>query len=386
MKHKKFSRKFSRPTIFFYLWNTISLAESRNSKQPQRTEFSKPLRSNPSKESFDSLQSLNLSSVDNLEKEYVEVTKKKGNQEISCKITKFEMDPKTVNKQPAAGEQSEDQDKMVFDDPMTPESGAATQSERNDHQEAGKMVPGSFHQAFTPPAASRNQQVGKAQMKSSDHERVKQGGIADTNRAQSQLTPLGVPPGNTNPNMPPGKVVTTRDSPRPGALTTPGSAPREVTNSFHPAAMNTKAQSSLISPSTFMGERNSHNGPVQSTNQTNITTNHGSISITNHAIESEERGQKRRAMETSPQIPASQMEVLEALDQTWVLSCLPRDWSDAKRQEVFQIMQSRHSPVEFREDMAALDMAAFRALGSLRKRDPTQLLPLPAEAKASIAM
>ena len=91
-------------------------------------------------------------------------------------------------------------------------------------------------------------------------------------------------------------------------------------------------------------------------------------------------------METSPQIPASQMEVLEELDQAWVLSCLPRDWSEAKRNEVFQIMQSRHSPVEFREDMAALDMAAFRALGSLRKRDPTQLLPLPAEAKANIAM
>jgi hypothetical protein len=315
---KSFQENFRGQQFFFYLWNTISLAESRNSKQLQRTEFSKPLRSNPSKESFDSLQSLNLSSVDNLEKEYVEVTKKKGNQEISCKITKFEMDPKTVNKQPAAGEQSEDQDKMVFDDPMTPGSGVSTQSQRNDHQEAGKMVPGSFHQAFTPPATSRNQQVGKAQMKSSEHERVKQGGIVDTKRDQSQLTPLGVPPGNTNPNMPPGKVVTTRDSPRPGALTTPGSAPREVTNSFHPAAMNTKAQSSLISPSTFMGERNSHNGPVQSTNQTNITTNHGSISITNHAIESEERGQKRRAMETSPQIPASQMEVLEELDQAWV--------------------------------------------------------------------
>jgi hypothetical protein len=36
---KSFQENFRGQQFFFYLWNTISLAESRNSKQLQRTEL-----------------------------------------------------------------------------------------------------------------------------------------------------------------------------------------------------------------------------------------------------------------------------------------------------------------------------------------------------------
>ena len=90
-------------------------------------------------------------------------------------------------------------------------------------------------------------------------------------------------------------------------------------------------------------------------------------------------------MGTNPQISASQMEEIEVLDQAWVLSCLPRYWSESKKREIFQILSS-HLPAEFREDMGALYVAVFNALGSLRKGDSNQLHPLTAKAKASIAM
>jgi hypothetical protein len=90
-------------------------------------------------------------------------------------------------------------------------------------------------------------------------------------------------------------------------------------------------------------------------------------------------------MGTNPQISASQMEEIEVLDQAWVLSCLPRYWSESKKREIFQTLSSP-LPAEFREDMGALDVAVFNALGSLRKGDSNQLHPLTAKAKASIAM
>ena len=56
-----FPRKIHGQSYFSYLWNTISLEESRNLKQLTRIDFHKPSRSKPLEASFDSLQSHNLS-------------------------------------------------------------------------------------------------------------------------------------------------------------------------------------------------------------------------------------------------------------------------------------------------------------------------------------